>query len=410
MSIAPPRLPSGARADPDALFAEARRRRRRRRVAGAVLGCLALAGAGRLVWAAGGGDHVRVSHHAARNRPAATAKPTFKLPTAVVAWMDNNGRLHVGNVATRAQHVVATLPSDAGGWFAAAAGHLYWLDFNVRRDVVPIRSYDLTSGSIGYLPRGETVFASVDGRHVYVMRSNTTLTEVDADGSGTRRFLHAPSGWSIANYPFPVAVASGGVIVSAGREMAVWSIRTGRLKRIGEGRPMTAYTPRDGRYSLVAWAPDSCARQASCTVNITNTKTGVMVGALSPLHHGFSEGGEDVVAFSPDGRRLAVFARTAPLNRNTVSELAIVNTRTGKLSLVRSVRLFTLEDGDWALWLPGGQRLLAGGATATYAVDAQNLAARPFSFFAPGTSDTADIDSSAVVLSGGHGQVRSPGT
>jgi len=70
---------------------------------------------------------------------------------------------------------------------------------------------------------------------------------------------------------------------------------------------------------------------------------------------------------------------------------------------MRSVRLVTLEDGDWALWLPGSQRLLAGGAMATYAIDAQTPAARPFSFFAPGTSETTDIDSSAVVLSGSHG-------
>jgi hypothetical protein len=321
--------------------------------------------------------------------------------------MDTTGQLRVGNPATRAQHVVATLPSDAGGWFAAAAGHLYWLDFNVDRNVVPIRSYDLATRRISYLPPGETVFTSADGRHVYVMRSNTTLIEVAADGSGPQRWLHAPSGWSIAGYPFPVAVAHGGIIVGSGTgdTMAVWSTMTGKITLIGQGGPMAAYTPRDGRYSLLAWAPDSCANQAFCTVNITNTATRTTVRALSPLHHGYSQAGENAVAFSPDGSRLAVFARTAPLSRNTVSELAIVDTRTGSLKLVRSVRLFTLEDGDWALWLPGGQRLLAGGATATYAVDAQTLAAQPFSFF-PSTPEAPDIDSSAVVLSGGRDHVR----
>ncbi len=370
---------------------------------------MALAGAGTIAWAVhGGGGGAPVSPHAVKDRPAAPVKraePTFKLPGAIVAWMDTAGQLRVGNVATRTQHVVATLPSDAGGWFAATASHLYWLDFNVDRNVVPIRSYDLATGRISYLPRGETVFASADGRHVYVMRSNTTLIEVAADGSGPQRWLHAPSGWSIAGYPLPLAVAHGGIIVGSGDAMAVWSTMTGKITLVGQGLPMAAYTPRDGRYSLLAWAPDSCANQASCTVNITNTAARTTVRALSPLHHGYSWAGADAIAFSPDGSRLAVFARTAPLSRNTVSELAIIDTRTGSLNLVRSVRLFTLEDGDWALWLPGGQRLLAGGASATYAVDAQTLAARPFSFF-PGTPEARDIGSSAVVLSGGRGQAR----
>src|SRR5215468_680643 len=370
MSIAPPRLPSGARPDPDALFAEARRRRRRRRIAGAALGCIALASAATVVWAAGGAHHARVSRYAARNRPAAAVKPTeptFELPAAIVAWMDTAGRLHVGNVATRAQHVIATLPSDAGGWFAAAAGHLCWLDFSAASDVTPIRCYDLATGSTRYLPRGETVFTAADRRHIYVMRTKTSLVKMEADGSGTQRLLRAPAGWSIANYPSPIAVAHGGIIVTAGQKMAVWTTRTGQLTLIGRGGADAAYTARDGQYSLLAWSPDSCADQALCTVNITNTATRTTVRADSPLHHGYAMAGENAVAFSPDGNRLAVFPRT--VNRDTNSELAIINTKTGALTLVRSVRLVTLEDGDWTLWLPGGQRLIVGGADATYAVN-----------------------------------------
>jgi len=98
-----------------------------------------------------------------------------------------------------------------------------------------------------------------------------------------------------------------------------------------------------------------------------------------------------------------VFART--VNRYTNSELELINTKTGAVRPVPSVRLVTQEDGDWALWLPGGQRLIVGGANATYAVSVQTLAARPFSFF-PGTLGAPDINSSAVVLTIGHGQVR----
>src|SRR6266516_4522414 len=247
MMIAPPgRAPdaagqaTGSAAGILALFAEARRRRRR--AAGAAV-ILALAG---LVAAAltGGGRPAAPAHRAgAGPRPAVSTRPSvprFTLPAAHVAWVDYGGQLHIGDVATGTQRIVANIPSDDGGWFVRAGGRLYWPDFNSDKNVVAIRDYDLATGRIRYLARGESVSASADGRHVYIMRSGTRLIELRADGSGVPRQLTVPVGWHLAD-PQPGGVADGGIVVAANGDprkvpqlaFAVWYPRTGQLRIIG---------------------------------------------------------------------------------------------------------------------------------------------------------------------------------
>jgi hypothetical protein len=99
-----------------------------------------------------------------------------------------------------------------------------------------------------------------------------------------------------------------------------------------------------------------------------------------------------------------VFARRESLNSNRPnrSELAIINTRTGRMRLDRAARLLTQEDAGWVAWLPGSRRLLIGALSYSYAVATRSLVTRPFFFF-PGTSDhdimdTPDINFSAVVV------------
>jgi hypothetical protein len=412
--IAPPGQAAGgaaaSAADIQLLFAEARRRRRRRRmVAAAVI--LALAG---LVATglAGGGTRRGPPRRAGATPPAAViAKPRaprFTLPAAHLAWVDYQGELHIGNAATGTQHVVATFPSAAGGWFAAAAGHLFWLDFAASKNAAPIRDYNLATGQLRKLARGESVFASADGRHVYLMRSGTALTELRAAGSGAPRQLTVPAGWHLP-FPQPIGLADGGITVirngdradafSAG--LGIWYPRTGRLQVIGNGGGVIAgYTPRNARYSMLAWAPSACLR-GDCMIKITNTATMATVTVRSPLHHGFTDPG---AAFSPDGTQLAVFVRRASISSRwpNHSELALVSTRTGAVRVARAVKLETQEDAGWVLWLPGGRRLLAGALLASYAVDARTLSARPYFFFrAAGDHnimDTPDINFSAVLL------------
>jgi hypothetical protein len=128
-----------------------------------------------------------------------------------------------------------------------------------------------------------------------------------------------------------------------------------------------------------------------------NISTLARVTVRSPNRYGFTYGGLFTSgAFSPDGTRLAVFLNATnprdPYNE-PISELAIVDTRTGALQLVRAARLGTYEDVGWARWLPGGHRLIVGAEAGSYAVDAVTLSVRAFSLVAGN-----DINFSATVL------------
>jgi hypothetical protein len=387
----------------EALFAEARRRRRRRWMAG-VAGCLVLGGAV-VVGVTAGGAHYQAPRSARSAGPAAAA-PTprplrLALPPARLAWVDYQGQLHIGNVATRYQRAVATVPSANGGRLVAAGHFLYWPD--TYKNVAPIRGYDIATGKIRYLPRGQSVFASAGGRRVYITRTSRTLIELPAGGSGPLRLLRVPPGWSVTCCRWQGTAAGGIVVYSASHPVraATWSPRTGAVTPLGPAMVIDdSYTPPGAGYSLIAWTPASCAG-ANCPLKITNTATSATLTVPSPLHHGFTAG--DGV-FSPNGRWIAVFARRASLTSNwpNHSELAIINTRTGKLRLDRAAKLLTQEDAGWAVWLPGGRKLLAGALSFSYAVAARTLATRPFFFF-PGTSDhnimdTPDINFSTVLI------------
>ena len=410
--IAPPRrrLPDAAQVQ--VLFAEARRRRRRRRFA-AGMASLVLAG---LVVAVSSGawSHQprRGPAHAAHPPAAAQRMPGFSLPPATVAWLDYSGRLHTGDVATRAQHVAGTIPAWAGaGWLIQAGGRIYGADSPV------IREFDPATGRTLRLGPGVGVFPSADGRHAYVERTSTSLAELRASGRGVLPRLHTPAGWYLvpnAADEATAGAAGGGILVSSRPggpsrtpwNLATWDPATGKVALVARSAVVVgAYTPPDGRYSLIAWAPAPCM-SGNCPIEITNTATRATVTARSPLPYGFAQG----AAFSPDGTRLAVFERTASINSSCCannSVLAIVNTRAGAVRAIPAARLVTEEDAGWILWLPGGRRLLAGALSYSYAVDTTTYAARPFFFF-PQTADgpdadhnimdTPDINFSAVLL------------
>jgi hypothetical protein len=245
------------------LFAEARRRRWRRRLAAGMAG-LVLAGLAVTV-SSGRWSHQprRGPAHAARP-PAAHRVPGFSLPAAAVAWVDYSGRLHVGDVATLAQHVAGTIPAWAGaGWLVQAGGRIYGADSPV------IREFDPATGRTLRLGPGVGVFPSADGRHAYVERTSTSLAELRASGRGVLPRLHTPAGW----YLLPdvageaTAGAAGGILVSSrpGRpsrtpwNLATWDPATGKVALVARSAVVVgAYTPPGGRYSLIAWAPAPC--------------------------------------------------------------------------------------------------------------------------------------------------------
>lgn len=391
--------------DIEVLFAEARRRRRHRRLLGAAVS-LVLAGAVAAGVTVGGGGHGAAIRRGDGRPPAVTAKShasRLALPAVQLAW-DDSGSLMVGDPATGALSAGPAVDASTTAPLVFAAGQLYWADAN--RDGAPIRAYDLAAGKIRYLPRGEAVFTSIDGRNLYIARNDHLLLELPADGSGRALVLRAPAGWRMSGITFGWAptVAAGGIIVYSsgnqdyvppGAREGLWNPATGQVRMLGAGIEIFGvYTPPGARYSLVAWVPPSRDIALDDSLRITNTSTGATVVARSPLHHGFVAGGGP--AFSPGGTQMAVFVRTARLgSSNGMSELAIVSTRTGVVRLVPGTKLYTTEDAFWAVWLPGSERILAGALVSAYAVDARTLAVRPFTFF-----PSADGFSSIVLPAG----------
>ncbi|MGH3231232.1 MAG: hypothetical protein ACRDOA_22085 [Streptosporangiaceae bacterium] len=394
--IAPPShgLPDAAQIQ--VLFAEARRRRFRRRLAAGVAG-LVLAGLAVAV-SSGAWSHLPPGGpaHAARPPAAAHRGPDFSLPPATVAWVDYSGQLHIGDVATLAQHVTGTIPAWAGaGWLVQAGGRIYGAGPAV------IMAFDPATGTTQSLGPGVGVFPSAGGRHAYVERTSTSLVELRASGRGVLRRLRTPAGWYLvpdAAGEVTAGAGGAGILVSSRPDgpsrspwnLAAWDPATGKVTLVARGAvAVGTYTAPGGRYSLIAWAPARCMF-GNCPIEITDTATRATVTARSPLPYGFAQG----VAFSPDGTRLAVFERTASINSSCCannSVVAVVDTRTGAVRAVRTARLVTQEDAGWILWLPGGTRLLAGALADSYAVDATTYAARPFFFF-PQTADGPDAD------------------
>jgi hypothetical protein len=387
--------------DIEVLFAEARRRRRRRRLVGTAVS-LVLAGAAAAGVIAGGGRHGAAIRTSDGKRPAVAAKSQASrlgLPAVRLAWLDN-GLLMVGDPAAGAFRTGPAVDASTSAPLVFAAGRLYWADSY--RDDAPIREYDLATGGVRYLQRGEAVFASIDGRHLYIARSSRVLLELPADGSGRPVVLGTPAGWYMSGLSagWVPMQAAGGIIVHSRDDQrkiparmreGLWNPATGRVRILGAGIDVVGvYTPPGARYSLLAWAPAVREFARDDSLRITGTSTGATVVVRSPLHHGFAASGAP--AFSPDGKQMAVFVRTARLGSSSgMSRLAIVDTSTGAVRLVPGTALDTTEDAFWAIWLPGSQRVLAGAVGSAYVVDPRTLAVRPFTFFGSSTDGFSAI-------------------
>jgi hypothetical protein len=386
-----------------ALFAEARRRRRRRRMAAAaaVLTLVALAGAARAGWLSGG-HHGRPAARSGRVVPPRA--PGFALPSALVAWFDDGGALRIGNPATLSQRRVALLANPPCCTLVTAGRKIYWAGRSAGRDYV--QDYDLVTGVIRNVAPGWAVFASADGRSVFVVQTARRLVVLPAAGPGPVRLLVTPPGWQVV--PLPWAAAGGIVVSSAASRPAigVWKPDAGTVRVIGHGHVLAAWTQPSGRGSLIAWQPAGCTPQ-HCPLEITSTPVGRTLTVHSPTRYGFLGQGNDV-AFSPDGTQLAALVSSGPLRPTSAPRFVptLVNTATGIVRLVPGAVMANGELAGWLVWLPGASRLLAGpaadiGRYAGYAINARTGAARPFSFFRGSSypaNSTSDITYGAVLL------------
>jgi hypothetical protein len=178
LTIAPV-SPSSRAAQAEAIFTAARRRRRRIRLTIGLI-AVALAGSAAVLLANW------PQHSGAPGRPDAStaARRAVQLPAARVAWVDYNGGLHIGSLVTGHQRVAAVGPSDPVVPLIAAGDHLYWV--NTRGTYSPIQSLDLATGKIASLGFGMAVFASADGRQVFVAQTGESLLEFPATGGRSR--------------------------------------------------------------------------------------------------------------------------------------------------------------------------------------------------------------------------------
>jgi hypothetical protein len=296
---------------------------------------------------------------------------------------------------------------DTGGGYLRGYGQ--WPDV--------VRSLDLATGEIRSIAPGQAVFASADGRHVFIAWTGTGLIEVPADGSGPARQLTVPRGWRVAGNggiagggPGDLGVAGDGILVQptgyqappSPTVLGLWDPHTGTVRVLGRmangdygliAATTLPTTLPGGHAGLVATFPASCGRVPGFRCfRITDTATGSGVTVRSPSRYGFGIGG----AFSADGRWLAAFVITGPSAR-----LAIVNTRTGRLRLVPGARYQIGAATLWADPIPGRDEILAGGPANAYLVNAVTLAERAVHFL-PGDHRSLDISRdvnySAVVL------------
>jgi hypothetical protein len=380
------------------LFAEARRRRRRRRLAGLAV-ALALSAAA-VAFLVARPD--RAAPHAGGRGARPVSAPGVALAGSV-AWVDYHGRVHVGDLATGAQQIVARSKAYPAIPLVQAGGRLYWSAPAGARGAV--QELNPATGRVRFVGAGQgifSVFASADGRRVFVAPTDTRIVELPARGSGARHEVTLPPGWYLpyggsTGVGNGILVESGGQTTRAHTIMAVWDPATGALKTIGRDiGVLAASSPPGAHYSLLAWLPARCPAGQNCPLRITNTATLSTKTMRSPLHHGFAFGG----AFSPGGKQLAVFVNQSPLATGTV-QLAMVDAGTGAMRLAGTVRLGIGEDRAWALWLPDGRHLLTGGAVSSYAVNAATLSARPL-YFIHGRDHyieaSQDINYSAVTL------------
>ena len=322
----------------------------------------------------------------------------------LVAWFDAGGHLRVGDLGTRRQRVVAAADADPGTPLTVASGRVYWV--NTGGWAPFVQDVELATGRVQDLGFGQSVFASADGRHVYIVEADG-LTEEPAAGPGAARQLTPPRGWYLpgdgGNGPLdsPAAVGGGILVQSsdyqanpAPARLGDWNPQTGRVTVLGQAVSanfgiIAAVTPPGGRSGLVAWVPPGC--RGWCVIRIANTSTGAILTLRSPLRYGFALGG----AFSPDGRELAVFVNRTPGGGGQTVQLATASTTTGVLRLVPRVRVVLGPPEDWLRWLPGSRQLIVGGADSSYLVTAATGAAQPFNF---SVSSAAEVNTSAVIV------------
>ena len=365
--------------EPEVLL-RGRQRRRRRWLFGAIAMVVVTAGVIAAVVILSAMTAVRPH---ANGAPTATTVPTppVRHTAAVpqVAWVDEAGRLHLGDLSGFSQRVVAQADADPNAPLVTAGGKVFWVRSQLTSpngsqlrspngSAYPIRT-PRCSDSIrqrdeqSRLHLGLRSWLQVDRSYIYVETDYRHLTEYWLDGTPKGRTLSLPDGWYLLNPDLntdPTPVVANGIVVATwpgpeqNRALGIWSPSTGRVRTLGTVWQVTAtYTAPGARSSLVAWNPASCGTSAVCTLKITNTGNYSSRIVVSPIGS-FLWGG----AFSPDGHQLAVFANSWGHPRRS-------DGTTGH----RKHTVWFAEVGSWRLYLRWGVRPLGTVVARRTALD-----------------------------------------
>jgi hypothetical protein len=412
-----------AASEAEALFKEANQRRRRRWLligtvvtvvtAATLVASVALMGAA-------------PSH---RSAGSPTTAPTAAAPvtghTPLVAWVDYDGALHIGTVHGLSQRVVAATSADPTTPVVWLGTDVFWV--NERPPGLlgsTVEGFDTATGRAIRVGRGLQIFPSLNRSFLYVQRNARHLAEYSPTTASIGHIMSLPKGWTLAS-PFllndPTPAVANGILVESSQApgaaptptLGVWNPTSGRVRTIAKiWKIVGTSTGPDGRSSMIAWLPAVCVHSpTNCRLALTDSSTLTTRFVPSPSRQGFEFGG----GFSPNGALLAVFINLSEQQEGSlptyqqlspVTQLALVNTKSGSLRVVHGTVINVGDALAWAQWLDN-DRLLAGAVESPdglpndnhYLVDANDGQAQPFSFFPGGgqADGTFDVNFSAAV-------------
>ena len=277
---------------PEALFREARARRRRRWLLGSALVAVALVVALLTIVVSIGSTAPAPAPGPAI--PWATSPAVSSNATPLLAWVDYNGHLHIGNAATGAQSIVGQAKADPTTPLVSLGGRLFWIGTGCSYEgvskcpysdfggVLPtqVKEFDPVTKTTVSLGRGDAVFAGPGGHTIDVVRKRLDciplhgscdpyaqqVVQIPVSRAGIRRTFTVPSGWYVNagdGYANPMSVA-GGILVQSALPQAsstparfgVWDPATGKIRQLGRDWGLIdSHTARNGRSSLLAWLP-----------------------------------------------------------------------------------------------------------------------------------------------------------
>jgi hypothetical protein len=404
------------------LFREARKRRRRRWLVTGIVAVVGTAGIITTAVISGAKPQVRPPASPPRTAPHRPIAGGHAIPH--VAWVDNNGSLHLGDLSGFTQRVVTPqADADPAAPLVTAGGRVFWVRSEVPNPengsftpmaIPQVFGFNTATGKTQKIASGTQVFASVDRTFLYVETDSRHLSEYWLNGMPRGRTLRLPAGWFLlnpsGNSNLSPAIANGILVVSTAYPhsaitpndgtLAIWNPTNGHVRTLGEAWQLSAtYTAPGARSSLIAWYPISQCTSIGCALQITTTADYSSRLVSSPIGPFLWGGG-----FSPDGSQLAVFADSAYMHGDPTAQLALVDTRSGALRLVQGVYVYVGDSVHWADWLPDGRRLITGhlgggfGSPAPAVdvlVDSQTLQVSPFRFIA---DSNQDLTLSTVVL------------